>query len=297
MKKSAGLITLAFFFSLLFTAPANCTDESPDYQYQATKDLVSLVKNACALVASKGEAAFPDFTKEGSVWRRGNLYIFVLNTKGNMLVHPDPALLGNNEFGLKDVNDKPIIKSIIEVATGYDNKGEGWFHYQWPEPGSIFPIWKTTFAKSVTAPSGKIYVIGSGLYNMKMEKSFIVDIVNDAAALIKKEGKNAFPILRDKAGPFISINTYVFVDTPEGVELVNAAFPSIEGKNLMDYKDSTGKLIVKEYIALALKDGSGWIDYMWPKPGESSPSRKHTYVRKAVHGTETFIVGCGAYLD
>jgi len=297
MKKLIRLMTLGFSLGFFLVAPLCVAQDSPDYQYQATKDLVSLVKSAASLVASKGEAAFSEFNKEGSVWRSGNLYIFVLDTDGNMLVHPDQALRGKNELELKDINGKPIIKNILAVATGYDNKGEGWSHYLWPEPGSIFPMWKTTFAKSVAAPSGKKYVLGSGLYNMKMEKCFIVDTVHDAVALIEKEGKNAFAILRDKAGPFIFMNTYIFVDTPQGIELVNPAFPNLEGTNFIGYKDSNGKLLAKEYIALALKQGFGWIDYMWPKPGEATPSLKHTYVRKAVYGSETFIVGSGAYLE
>ncbi len=43
--------------------------------------------------------------------------------------------------------------------------------------------------------------------------------------------------------------------------------------------------------------GSGWIDYMWPKPGESEPSKKMTYVKKVKVGEETFIVGSGFYTD
>ncbi|MEI8349311.1 MAG: cache domain-containing protein [Candidatus Omnitrophota bacterium] len=297
MKKLAELAVRVFLFIFLFSLPAHSAEDLSDYQYKTTKDLVSLVRNAAGLVTSKGEAAFTEFKKEGSAWRHGNLYIFVLDTDGNMLVHPDPALSGKNEIDLKDINNKPIIKNILEVATGYDNKGEGWFHYQWPEPGSIFPMWKTTFAKRCVAPSGKTYVIGSGLYNMKIEKCFIISAVDDAVALIEKEGKNAFPVLRDKSGPFLFMNIYIFVDDPKGVELVNPAFPNVEGKNLMDYQDSTGKLLVQEYIALALNKGLGWIDYMWPKPGESTLSRKHAYVRKAVYNNETFIVGSGAYLE
>jgi signal transduction histidine kinase len=296
MKRFMGLIALMFSL-FLFTAANCCAEDLSDYQYQATKDLVSLVRNAAALIAAKGEAAFPEFKKEGGSFRHGNLYIFILDTQGNMVLHPDPALEGKNEMELKDINGKPIIKNILAAATSYDNKGEGWSHYLWPEPGSIFPMWKTTFTKCVTAPSGKKYVIGSGLYNMKMEKCFVVDIVNDAAALIEKEGKNAFSALRDKSGPFVFMDTYVFVDTPQGIELVNPAFPNLEGTNFMDYKDSTGKFLAREYITLALNKGAGWIDYLWPKPGESTPSRKQTYVRKVVHGNETFIVGSGAYLE
>ncbi|MCX5715287.1 MAG: cache domain-containing protein [Candidatus Omnitrophica bacterium] len=268
---------------------------SPIYQYEETQALASLVKAAANLIETKGEAVFPGFKEEGSRWRHGDIYIFILDTKGNMILHPDPVLEGANQIGLKDVNNRPIIKGLIDAATGA--KKEGWFHYQWPEPGSFFPLWKSSFVKQAVSPSGKKYVVGSGVYNMKMEKQFIVEVVDSAAALIEKEGKQAFPKIRDKAGAFMFLDTYVFVDSPDGVELVNGAFPNIEGRNLIGYKDSTEKYLVRDYINTALNNGAGWVDYLWPKPGQTEPSKKHTYVRKAKYGEETFIVGSGAYLD
>jgi len=46
------------------------------------------------------------------------------------------------------------------------------------------------------------------------------------------------------------------------------------------------------------KKGSGWVDYMWPKPGEKSPSKKVSYVKGAKMPTgEVVIVGAGIYLN
>ncbi len=42
---------------------------------------------------------------------------------------------------------------------------------------------------------------------------------------------------------------------------------------------------------------AGWIDYMWPKPGETNPSKKLSYVRKVTLGNDDFYVGTGLYLD
>ena len=273
----------------------NAANDTPFYQYKETRDLVSLVKNAASLVKKEGEAAFLEFKKFGSKWQYGNAYIFILDTEGNMVLHPDSALEGKNQIDLKDVNNKFIIRGLIKEAM--TKNGEGWFHYQWPEPGNISPLWKSTFVKLVTAPSGKKYIVCSGLYNMSMEREFIVEVVDSAAELINKEGKAAFPKIRDKAGPFVFLDTYVFVDSPDGIELVNAAFPSMEGRNLMDYKDSQGKYLVRDYIKLALTNGAGWIDYLWPKPGQTVPSKKRTYVREAKYDNEIFIVGSGSYLE
>jgi hypothetical protein len=80
------------------------------------------------------------------------------------------------------------------------------------------------------------------------------------------------------------------------VEVVNGGFPDIEGKNILDYKDPDGKYLTRDIINTAATKGSGWVDYLWPKPGETKPSRKHTYVRKAVYGGNTYAVGSGAYI-
>jgi len=246
--------------------------ESSVYKYKQTQELVSLVKYAALAIEEKGEAAFPEFKKENSQWRHDDIYIFIIDTNGNMVLHPDLALEGKNQMKLKDASGKLIIRGFIDVTS--NNKREGWFHYQWPEPGSIFPRWKSSFVQLVTAPSGKNYIVGSGLYDMKIEKEFIVTLVGSAAELIEKKGKAAFPALRDRTGQFIFKDIYIFVDRPDGVEVVNGAFPSLEGTNFIDYKDSKGNYLALNYINVALTEGSGWVDYLWPKPGETIPSEK-----------------------
>jgi len=292
------LVSFLFVFSTMNVCAQEISgksQKSSSYKYEQASSLVSLVKEAALAIETKGEAVFPEFKTEGSQWRHGDIYVFVIDSDGNMIVHPDPALEGKNQIELKDLNNKPIIKGLINAASG--NNKEGWYHYQWPEPGSLFPMWKSSFVKFVIAPSDKKYVVGSGLYNMNMEKEFIVALVDSAVELIEKEGKAAFSKIRDKAGQFIFMDTYVFVDTPDGTELVNGAFPNLEGRNLIDYKDSNGKPLVKDYINIALNEGAGWIDYLWPKPGQANPSKKHAYVKKAQYGDEVFIVGSGAYLE
>ncbi|MGE5319327.1 MAG: cache domain-containing protein, partial [Hyphomicrobiaceae bacterium] len=135
------------------------------YQYEETRELVALVSDATELVAAKGEAAFDDLRVAGSRWRQGETYVFVLDPEGTMLLHPDPALEGRNALDLKDVNGKPIIRGLIEAAAALPDKPEGWYHYQWPVPGGLLPRWKSSYVRVAMAPSGKRYVVGSGVYN------------------------------------------------------------------------------------------------------------------------------------
>ena len=249
-----------------------------------------------SLSAQKGKRPLPTSVVAGSRWRQDETYIFVLDPQGNMLVHPDPAMEGKNELDLKDINGKPIIRGLIGAATTLPSKPEGWYHYQWPVPGGILPRWKSTYVRLVMAPSGKSYVVASGMYNDRMERAFVVDVVKDAVGQIEKNGEAAFPLFHDPTGPFIAKDAYIFVFDPSGVDLVNPAFPNLEGRNLLDLKDTQGKQPIREMLKVVQTSGSGWVDYMWPKPGESVSTQKSTYVSKAKVGEKWLLVGCGVYL-
>jgi signal transduction histidine kinase len=266
------------------------------YEHKETRDLVALVNDASELVRTKGEAAFNDFRVSGSRWRQGETYVFVLDLNGNMVVHPDPALEGKNDLDLKDINGKPIIRGLINAATALPNKPEGWYHYEWPVPGEILPRWKSTYARLVRAPSGKSYVVGAGMYNDRMERAFVQDAVTDAVGQIEKNGKAAFPLFHDPKGPYIAKDAYIFVFDSNGIDLVNPGFPNLEGRNLLDLKDSHGKQLIREMFKVVQTRGSGWVDYMWPKPGESVSTQKSAYVTKAKIGDQWMLVGCGVYL-
>src|SRR5512143_1059461 len=162
------------------------------YEQADTRDLVALVNDAAELVRTKGETACSEFRISGSRWRQGETYIFVLDPGGNMLVHPDPALEGKNQLGLEDINGKPIIRGLIGAATAFPDKPEGWYHYQWPVPGGLLPRWKSSYVQLATAPTGARYIVGSGMYNDRMERSFVGEVVKNAVGEIEKNGTAAF---------------------------------------------------------------------------------------------------------
>jgi signal transduction histidine kinase len=293
--RRTGLLAVVFLPAL--TANAQTVGRQSDqFEHEETRALVALVNDASGLLRARGEAAFSELSVDGSRWRQGEMYVFVLDPDGNMLVHPDPALQGRNRLDLKDINGKPIIRGLIAAATTLPGKPEGWYHYQWPVPGAILPRWKSSYVRLVTAPSGKSLIVGGGMYNDRMERRFVVDVVTDAVGQIEKNGRAAFAFLYDPKGPFIVKDAYVFVVDMNGTELVNPAFPNLEGRNLLDLKDTERKQLIREMLKVVQTRGAGWVDYMWPKPGESVSTQKSTYVTRAKIGDQDLLVGCGVYL-
>lgn len=273
-------------------------DAAFTYTNPATRDLVAFVEAAAAAVAREGEAVFPAFRQRGGPWFQGERYVFVLSPEGQRIVYPpDPQEEGNNLAREMDIAGKPFGRMLVERAG--DPVGRGWVHYQWRRPGAHErrPVWKSTYVVRVQAPSGRTYLVGSGLYEAPMERAFVIQEVNAAAELLQRQGRAAFPLLRDRRERFSFRDTYVFVDTPKGVEVVNPGFPDLEGKNLIDLRDASGAPMVRNYIDLALQQGSGWTTYWWPQPDASRlPLRKVAYVRKVITPEgETLIVGSGIY--
>ena len=111
-------------------------------------------------------------------------------------------------------------------------------------------------------------------------------LVTKAAALIDSTGKSAFADLRKKDSEWFHGDTYPFVYDMNANVLLNPAFPKREGTNVSGQKDAKGKLFHNEIIKTAETKGSGWVDYMFPKPGQTEPSQKWTFVKKVtIDGT------------
>ncbi|NQT03707.1 MAG: ABC transporter substrate-binding protein [Planctomycetes bacterium] len=264
------------------------------YEYEGTKQLVRFVDAAVEEIEKFGEEAFPKFREKGSNWFHDDSYIFVWGLDGMSYVYPpDVSGEGKNMLDLKDISGKSIGRMLVKRATS--PTGEGWVHYQWPKPGGENPVWKSTFIKRATAPSGKTYLVGSGKYNMECERIFIVNMVDRAISLLEKKGLAALDIIRSPSGEFIFLNSYIFIKDDKGNELLNVAFPELEGTNVANIQDSEGKYFVREELEILKTRDDYWMEYMWPKPGETKPSKKLSYGKKVVVDNRTLIVGAGYY--
>jgi methyl-accepting chemotaxis protein len=71
--------------------------------------------------------------------------------------------------------------------------------------------------------------------------------------------------------------------------------PELQGKDMTDNKDPTGKQLYVEFVKVVKANGAGFVDYLWSKPGLTEPVPKLSYVK----GYEPWgwIVGTGIYID
>ena len=119
-------------------------------------------------------------------------------------------------------------------------------------------------------------------------------LVNKAAALVDTKGKAALSEFRERGSEWWSGDIYVFAYSPEGLVILNPAFPAREGRAYHGELDKKGKAFHDELLKTAQTKGSGWVDYWLPKPGQAEPSQKWSYV-KAVKAEGVALVGAGFY--
>jgi len=96
-------------------------------------------------------------------WRSGDYYVFVDDSDGKALCHPNKDIIGKPASEIVDSNGKKVGIDLVETA----KKGGGWVDYVWPRPGTTKPVPKSSYAMSVKGPDGKTYYVGSGGYELK----------------------------------------------------------------------------------------------------------------------------------
>jgi cytochrome c len=125
----------------------------------------------------------------------------------------------------------------------------------------------------------------------------VENLVNDAAALVNKDGKAAFAEFRKNKSEWFHGDTYLFAYDMKANVLLNPAFPEREGTNVTGQKDKRGKLFHQAIIDTAETKGSGWVDYWFPKPGQTEPAHKWTYVRRVTIDGVPGLIASGFFPD
>jgi len=294
--------TLLFFSAILLLTPGPAagqdSDKTRQYLYEDTKQLVTLVEDAAGLLEKQGTAAFREFGVKESRWLNRKYYLFVYDISGICVFHPaTPELVGRNLMQFRDMNGLPVLRYITDVGRRPARDASGWVFYLWEEGTQFLPRWKTAYIRKAVTPDGMIYLVGSGSYNIKVEKTFVRDRVNMAVDLIRSKGQRvAFLELKNPGSPFHFLDNYIFVMDMNGHVRVDPAYPTFSDRDLTGFRDFIGRYVVKEMILKLKTSDEAWLQYLLPKPGASLPSRKLAYIRKVRVGKEDLIVGSDFFM-
>ncbi|NCC50017.1 MAG: hypothetical protein EOM20_02255 [Spartobacteria bacterium] len=134
------------------------------------------------------------------------------------------------------------------------------------------------------------------------QKQDVIDAVDQAVSILEEKGEAG---LEEVGAIRFDDGNYVFVNDLEANTLMHIK-PHLIGKNLVALKDDTGKRFFAEFTKMVQTgetekggvtyyNGSGWVDYRWPKPDEKEFSEKETYVKGCLMGDKNVYVGAGFY--
>lgn len=140
--------------------------------------------------------------------------------------------------------------------------------------------------------------IGEEQTELSSQEEYTISQVNAAIDLITEKGETAFPELREEDSKWYHNDSYIFIWKTNGMRVVYPPDVSGEGQNMTGLEDFNGKPIGRLFIETAQsEEGEGWVDYYWPKPDDTEPSMKHTFIKRNVVGNETYLVGSGFYVN
>ncbi len=90
-------------------------------------------------------------------------------------------------------------------------------------------------------------------------------------------------------------NDYVWVNDMRPYVIMHPIKPELENKDASGIKDPDGKSLFVAFVDVVKKQGTGAVNYLWPKPGLTDPVRKVSYVQGfAPWG---WVIGSGIYVD
>lgn len=138
------------------------SSHTTSYEYGSPAQAREMVNEAVAFIQRKGlEKSLTIFNTERGQFIYKDLYIFVLDRKGNVLAHgQDLKLVGTNQIKLKDADGKLLIKEIVDVSRKWSS---GWVDYKWKSSSTSKLEAKNTYFKVVNDQ----YIICCGSYRYK----------------------------------------------------------------------------------------------------------------------------------
>ncbi len=88
---------------------------------------------------------------------------------------------------------------------------------------------------------------------------------------------------------------YFWIQDTNSRVVMHPIKPELDGTDQTATKDSSGKAYFVEFSNVAKSSSGGFVDYQWPKPGETAASPKVSYVQLVPEWN--WVIGSGIYVD
>jgi methyl-accepting chemotaxis protein len=87
---------------------------------------------------------------------------------------------------------------------------------------------------------------------------------------------------------------YVWINDMQPRMVMHPIKPEMNGKDLSDYADPNGKKLFVAFVDTVKRQGSGDVDYEWPRPGHKEPESKRSHV--VGFSAWGWVLGSGVYI-
>jgi len=141
--------------------------------------------------------------------------------------------------------------------------------------------------------------LGVGCARQTFTDDAVVELVNTTAAAIEKNASDTFRRINAGEAPYRNPDDpslYAFVYDENLTMFAHADNIQLVGKNFKGKTDVTGKPFRDEILEGAMKNGTGWVDYVYMHPVQTNLYYKTTYYR-LTQGSDgkSYIVCSGNY--
>jgi cytochrome c len=279
LKRLAYVVLACALAQIALRADAAMADAPDAARAQA------LLQRAVAHYKDVKESALDAFGRKGE-FVDGELYVYVISTKGMMLASggPSSALVGRDVADLKDAAGKSFFREMLDKAKV---SGSGTVEYYWLNPINNKMERKLAYFQKVDD-----WIIAVGYYIARATPAQAQAMLARAVQAVKDDPAKAIRTFNQLHGPFSEDDLYVFVvDLKDDRFRAHGIYHDLIGTDALALHDPSGRPIIKDMIAAVAKEDQAEVDYSWPNPVTGSVENKHTYLRKI----DGLLVGVGYY--
>ena len=90
-------------------------------------------------------------------------------------------------------------------------------------------------------------------------------------------------------------NEYFWINDLDLKMVMHPVRPELDGQDVSDHRDTNGKYLFREFVKVTKTSGAGFVEYLWPRPGDDAPVAKLSYVKR--YEPWGWVLGSGIYLD